>query len=316
MFFLFRVCFFIVFVIGIVFFIYISSNFVNSRQAFINANLTNIATSINGNLSIQELKDGEFLNKDKVLFKVINPHFSQNESTAQYNNLLNSIDRLKQEMITEKIQLEKLKADYDRFQALYKTGAVSLMEFEDIASQLKIVKTSIKEKDGHLEHLNERLLEAKKQRLVQKSFEAVMPFDGTLWALFFQDNEYVSVKDTIVQVVDRDSLFITAFFHEKDIHHLKVNDKVNIRLIGSKLSWTGHIDFIRGGVGKINYDASIAIPATNKKRLVAVQIRADLGEKFSEKEFYGIGRSLLITYKKKKYAKADLFDKLKNLFNW
>lgn len=111
--------------------------------------------------------------------------------------------------------------------------------------------------------------------------------------------KHVNTNDEVLQIVNPQDVWVDAFFSEQFAAKLQSGMRVIVRDIGSKKIWDGEVVFIRGGSGRVVYDAAIEIPpAVLSRRLVAVRVKVDWKGEFKAPEFYGVGRSMTVSWRR------------------
>jgi len=271
--------------------------YITSEQAVINAEIVSLRSPIAGELhTASNIRPGLLLSDTSLVFAVKNPRFGNLESFSQFNYLQNSIDvakhELQQHLITRQLSL----TNYNRMKGLIDQGGVSRQDFETAKNALDSVNAAIARKKSQLKHLEERFFLTQAQLELQKEAVVKAMDGGVIWAVLRKDGEYLNISDEVAQIVRPDDVWVEAFFSERYAPKIRSGMWVTIREFGSKRKWQGSIVFVRSGVGRIAYNAPVAIPPQKlKERLIAVRIKADWGTSFPPEEFYGVGRSVEVT---------------------
>ena len=276
--------------------------YISSEQAFINTKLITMRSPIEGEIHLADAAVGSFVNKDHPVFEVFNPRFGNTNSNSQHNFLKARIDKIENDIARDTLNAERLETDHQRYEKLKDIGAVSLQEFDEIDSSLKILKTTMQNKKTQLTYLKERLEETSHQLDLLKKSVVSAPSHGVIWAILKKDGEHVDANDEVMQLIDPGAVWIDAFFSERYAEQLKPGDQVLVNPIGSDESRTGEIVFIRGGSGRITYDSAIEIPPKAiSRRLIAARIKVNWERRFGVSEFYGIGRSIRVRSVREKF---------------
>jgi multidrug resistance efflux pump len=229
-----------------------------------------------------------------------NPRYGNSEASSQFNNLQNLIDTVKNEISHNELYIKRYELDFRRFEQLKEVGGVALRDFEEIDNELKVLRATGRNKKEQLAHLEQRFQEVERQLELQKFCEVTAPCRGVVWSILVKDGEHVNMGEEVVQLVNCETVWVDAFFNERYAGKLRPGMKVKVKPVGSNENWDGEIVFIRGGSGRIMYGAAVEVPPTVlSRRLVAVRVKVDWkGKGFRESEFYGIGRSLIVSYRK------------------
>jgi multidrug resistance efflux pump len=279
--------------------------YTTSDQAFINTKLVTLRAPITGIVKYSDIKIGDFVSRASEVFTVSNPRFGNSEIQTQYNNLQDRIDTIGVEIDQNKLLAENYEREFKRYQELVKVGAAPARQRDEIENSLKLAKSIVENKTSQLTHLKEQFAGVDAQLKLQKGGSIVSPVDGVIWSMLSKDGEYVTMGNEIIQLVNPQQIWIDAFFGEKFAEKLRPGMKVGIKAIGLNEHWIGEIVFIRGGSGRVVYDAAVEIPPKAlSSRLVAVRIKVDWENKFKASEFYGIGRSMSVYYPPKEFKEV------------
>jgi len=136
-----------------------------------------------------------------------------------------------------------------------------------------------------------------------KSIDINMPFTGVVWSVLAKNEEFVQREDKIIQVISPENIWVDAFFREQRWNELKIGRRVKVKLLDSNKSWDGKIIFVRAGVNRVNGELDpvqldsdfVFPPSVNIKRLVDARIEVQWDDYFLPKNFFGIGRSVVVT---------------------
>ena len=110
--------------------------------------------------------------------------------------------------------------------------------------------------------------------------------------------EEVALHEKVLELVDPKKIWVDAFFHERSAHKLALGTVVEVRALDGGLSFSGTIESVRAGVGRIAYQGETAVsPGEYVPRRVAVRIRINGDSPFDASQFYGVGRSVTVTLK-------------------
>ncbi len=87
------------------------------------------------------------------------------------------------------------------------------------------------------------------------------------------------------------------FFAERFAQDLKPGLPAVVRSLDSVALWKGRLESMRAGVGRLAYDTTVAVPPPEMaKRQVAVRVEANWDQPFGATEFFGVGRSVQVTF--------------------
>ena len=85
-------------------------------------------------------------------------------------------------------------------------------------------------------------------RLNLERSEVRAPAAGTITNLTLRPGAYVSAGSPVMALVDAASLHVQGYFEETKLRHIRVDDPVEITLMGEPRPLTGHVQSIAGGI--------------------------------------------------------------------
>jgi hypothetical protein len=101
----------------------------------------------------------------------------------------------------------------------------------------------------------------------------------------------------VMQLVNPSRIWVDAFFAERHVKSLHPGLPAVIRSLDGTKSWRGSLQTIRAGVGRFAFDTNVAVPPPETvKRQIAVRVAPNWDKPFSTTEFYGVGRSVEVTF--------------------
>jgi RND family efflux transporter MFP subunit len=74
--------------------------------------------------------------------------------------------------------------------------------------------------------------------------EVRAPINGHVTNLLIERGDYATVGRAMVAVVDSDSYYVAGYFEETKLRHIKIGDKVSIRLMGFDEPLEGHVQSV------------------------------------------------------------------------
>jgi hypothetical protein len=86
------------------------------------------------------------------------------------------------------------------------------------------------------------------------------PRDGVVWSVDAQSGESVAAGASIVQVADCQSPWVEAFFDESDAPKLVVGGRAKIRLLHEARYWSGTVETVRAGTGRVSVGQYVVEP--------------------------------------------------------
>jgi multidrug resistance efflux pump len=270
-----------------------------SEQAVINAEIVELRTPILGELQIHDIRPGMMVKAGDPLFRIVNARFGDRESVAQYNGMQNLVETERSELLGAQQSLDLAKVESERAERLFKMQVISRVEMDQAHYRREVASQAIDEKKRQLARSEQRTAEMKKQMDLQKDSVVTAPIDGIVWSVAGKAGEHMDANKLVVQIVNPSRIWVDAFFSERHVKSLKPGLPAIIRSLDGTSSWRGSLQTIRAGVGRLAFDTNVAVPPPEMvKRQIAVRVAPNWDKPFSPVEFYGVGRSVEVTFTK------------------
>ncbi len=162
---------------------------------------------------------------------------------------------------------------------------------------------------AEITQINQELVTLNQQLKLQKFARLEAPVGGVVWAIPNQvgNGKTVASSESLIQVLDCQQTWIDTFVSERELSHLKVGDTVGIKMLGnSDQQFTGRIQGIRAGVGRISPGTDVAVPPPQQsQRQVGVQISWQGNPAITNQaaQFCGVGQGVEVLFQKQPLAK-------------
>lgn len=179
-----------------------------------------VSPKIAGKVETTHVKVGDQVQKGDTLF--ILEKDDAEDRVEQANASLNSA-RAAYNMTVE--QIEKSKADFERYKTLYENGAISKVDYE---------KAKLSASDRSLESAKSNLNQA--QVAYNQALEAMdhiyvkAPISGTIYSVDIEIGEYASNNKPAVGIADYENVFIQIDVTEDIINELHPEEKINVEI--------------------------------------------------------------------------------------
>ncbi len=273
---------------------------ITSDDGVINTNIVTLRNSIPGYVTFSPLiRPGVPIKKGSVVYTVNNSRYGNIESVAQYHSLKSQLNSLVADR--KGLELERIdyKKEYRRFAALVSAKSASEVELERIKTKLDRVESLLKIKTQHEQNTSKDLSDITAQLELFKKEKGKSSFEGVIWSVITRSSEYKKIASPLFEVIDKNSIWVDAYFSEKYANDLRTGLPVTIEVISSGKKLKGKIVFIRAGVGRINFNSPTQKPpASFKERKIVARVSIDTPGMFSAAEFYGIGFSVRVNVEK------------------
>lgn len=271
----------------------------DSEQAVINAEIIQVRAPINGVIVIGDVRPGLQLKKGDPLFKIENERFGDRETVTQFNLLESQAETLRGEVASVRRDLDVAVAEQARAQRLYKAELIARVAKEIEDTRVITTKKLLDAKTDQLARAEVRAREMESQMKLQKESIVLMPDNGLVWSISGKNGEQVSPNTVVIEVINPAHIWVDAFFAERHAPGLKAGLPAVIRTLDSAAVWRGHLESVRAGVGRLAYDTTVAVPPPEMaKRQIAVRVEADWERPFDAGQFFGVGRSVAVSFSK------------------
>lgn len=176
-------------------------------------NLVSVSAPYGGFLKSTKLLQGMHVHKGEVIAQMEHPDYIQ----------------LQQDYLEGISQLSFLKSDFERQEALAKTAINSQQVFQKAKSDYEIMKARVAGIKAKLEltNINIKLLEAGQ---IQKTVTLTSPINGYVTKVNVNIGAFVTANTVLFEIVDTEHLHAEISVFEKDIHHIKIGQKVAFTL--------------------------------------------------------------------------------------
>lgn len=269
---------------------------VSSDQAYLNGSITPLRAPIGGVLQLESFEPGMEVPAGATAFRVNNPRFGNLEAMSQLNWIQELVDRLRVESAEAELRCAKQEELFKHHKALADQKLIPRMEYLEEESKVALGRIGASSKKDQLRGAEARAREIEKQLALQKQAETTMPFDGVVWSMRAQNGSEVGGHETVLHVLDPKRVWVDAFIHEKHTGKFQPGTQVMVHAVDGQETWTGRVESIRGGVGRVDPEQFVAVPAGDlSRRRVAVRVKLESANPFTASQFFGIGRSVKVT---------------------
>jgi membrane fusion protein (multidrug efflux system) len=174
-----------------------------------------------------------------------------------------------------KTRLNKIKEDYKRIKNMYASKAATKAELDAIEAELAVAESQFKAATNQYKASSAQSAGVKSQATGQKSMIALAealvkqrsaelslaktqlgytivkaPCDGLVSKRSVDQGQFVTVGTPVCSAIDNTTLWVTANFKETQIEHIKLNQKVAVKIDAyPSMSITGKVDSYIGATG-------------------------------------------------------------------
>jgi multidrug resistance efflux pump len=211
-----------------------------TRDATVRAYVVTMAPEVSGRIVRLEVKDDQFVRKGDLLM-VIDPRdyriaVTRNEALLRQASLA----------------AQNSEREARRREALTQLDAIALEQTQNYENTAQVEKAQALEADA--------ALQLARTNLVRTRIRS--PVNGWVTNLLAQANDFASVGENEVSIVNADSFWIDAYFEETQLGSINVGDSAIVRLMGYRSPVHGHVESISRGIDVPNAQPSVQGLAT------------------------------------------------------
>ena len=251
-----------VLILGIAGFVfYNNSKYVSTEDAYVDTTIVTVSPKVNGQLVKVYVDDNQKVKKGDLVAEIEDNDYKAKlaQVRAKYNQAMLMQKNAKAVNKAVKTNVENAKADLDRYQDLYKDGAVS-------KQQLDIATANYHKVNADLTTSNENLLTTKGKSVADAQIEELKalkeqaelylsytkiyaPSDGTVASKRATEGMYVAPGSPLFAIVPND-VWIVANFKENQLTNIQEGQKVEIKIdTFPNVKFKGRIDSIQRASG-------------------------------------------------------------------
>ena len=196
-----------------------------TRDGRVKANIIHIAPDVSGIVTKVEVKDNQFVHKGDILFTI---------DKSRYGHVLTQAEATLAAQQAEKGMRSK--------EAARRSGLDSSI----VTSENREAAASLSSIAGAKYQAAAAARDTAQLNLERTDVRA--PVDGYVTNLHVYAGDFATAGVAQLAVIDSNSYYVSGYFEETKLPYLKVNDKVEIRLMSGGASLQGHIESISRGI--------------------------------------------------------------------
>ncbi|HNW69680.1 MAG TPA: HlyD family efflux transporter periplasmic adaptor subunit [Bacteroidales bacterium] len=193
-----------------------------------------ISSEVSGRIMQLNLEEGQEL-KEGALVGIIDTtdyQLKKEQLTAQKNAISSRSGNIASQIEVQQQQKNNLLVDKARIEKLYKDGAATKKQLDDINGSISLVDKqiqSIKTQNGSV--ADEILAVIKQIDQVSQNIRKchlVCPVSGTVLGKYIEANELVVPGKTLYKIADLENIFLRAYVSESQLANVKTGQKVQV----------------------------------------------------------------------------------------
>lgn len=267
-----------------------------SDHAYINAEIIALRAPIAGQVRMESFGAGETIRAASPLFMIENARFGNEQAVAQLNWASESAERLRAEADEAAVRLRHQEEVTRLHEKMFAEQIIPRMQLLEEQARRHLNAAVLSNKVALAQKAAQRAAQLTKQAELQQAAAVTMPFDGVLWASPARNGSQIAVNEPVVEVVNPRQMWIDAYFRERHAGKLQVGAEVQIQTAAGESLGRGMIESVRAGVGRIPFERVAAVsPVEYFAQQIAVRVRLNASMPFDASEFFGVGRSVVVT---------------------
>ena len=215
-----------------------SEYYVSTDDAYLNANVVQIAPRVTGQVSILDVQNNQYVKEGQALFR-LDPALFQV-----------AIDQAQAQLLKDQATLDNVKVTSQRIFKLADQGVLSVQDRDNAAANLKTAQAEVA-----LAKANLRNAQLNLQYTVVNA-----PTDGWVSNLTMRPQDTINANEPQFALISKDEFWVDANFKETDMTRIRVGASAKIVVdMYPKHPFKGVVESVSGGSG----NAFALLPAQN-----------------------------------------------------
>ncbi len=189
-----------------------------------------------GKLISYKVDEGISFNKDELLgvIDTTQLHLKKEVLLAGIKTIESKARNVESQRAVLKEQLDLLKVNQKRIKKMFKDGAATQKQMDDINSQVKVTKQRINniniQKSSVLAEKQSLQAQIKQTNDLISKCLLHAPIDGTILVNFVKEAEFVAPGKPLYTIQDLNTLTLKAYVSETQLTSIKLNQKVKVEV--------------------------------------------------------------------------------------
>ncbi|HNW90348.1 MAG TPA: efflux RND transporter periplasmic adaptor subunit [Bacteroidales bacterium] len=198
------------------------------------ADETIISSEVSGKIIQLNLEEGQEL-KEGTLVGIIDTtdyQLKKEQLTAQKNAISSKSGNIASQIEVQQQQKNNLLIDKARIEKLYKDGAATKKQLDDINGSISMVDKQIQAIQTQNGSVADEIIAFMKQidqisQTIKKCYLSC-PVSGTILNKYIEQNELVIPGKSLYKIADLGSIFLRAYISESQLANVKLGQKVEV----------------------------------------------------------------------------------------
>lgn len=199
-----------------------------------------VSAEANGRIIALQVTEGDKLTAGEVVGVIdsVQTYLQKEELVRKRSNTQTKWVDIDRQLASQYAQLNKLKSDRERYQALEAKDAATRKQVDDLVSQIAVTEREIAAQRQNYERNNAGIREelalydvqiAEKDDQLSKC-RIVAPIDGTVLTKFTEAGELVTSGKSLFKLADLKQVYVRAYLTTAQLAEVKLGDTVQVTI--------------------------------------------------------------------------------------
>lgn len=199
-----------------------------------------VSAEANGRIIALQVTEGDKLTAGEVVGVIdsVQTYLQKEELVRKRSNTQTKWVDIDRQLASQYTQLNKLKSDRERYQALEAKDAATRKQVDDLVSQIAVTEREIAAQRQNYERNNAGIREelalydvqiAEKDDQLSKC-RIVAPIDGTVLTKFAEAGELVTSGKSLFKLADLKQVYVRAYLTTAQLAEVKLGDTVQVTI--------------------------------------------------------------------------------------
>lgn len=199
-----------------------------------------VSAEANGRIIALQVTEGDKLTAGEVVGVIdsVQTYLQKEELVRKRSNTQTKWVDIDRQLASQYAQLNKLKSDHERYQALEAKDAATRKQVDDLVSQIAVTEREIAAQRQNYERNNAGIREelalydvqiAEKDDQLSKC-RIVAPIDGTVLTKFAEAGELVTSGKSLFKLADLKQVYVRAYLTTAQLAEVKLGDTVQVTI--------------------------------------------------------------------------------------
>ncbi|OFX68073.1 MAG: hypothetical protein A2X12_03170 [Bacteroidetes bacterium GWE2_29_8] len=193
-----------------------------------------VSSEVNGKILISNIDEGNILKESEIVIEIDSSDLiiKKEQLEAQKEAIATKLDNIKTQIDVQSQQKENIMIDKMRIDKMFKDGAATQKQMDDINSSLKLIDKQISSIESQIKSVNAELNTIDKQ-VVQVNINlgkthVINPITGIVLNKFAEVGELALAGKALYKIAKLDEITLRVYISGDMINSVKLNQKVKV----------------------------------------------------------------------------------------